>query len=128
MNADEMPAGHEINALVAEGIMGWTQVRQADSTGDLCGIPSRGAPPSYILPHYSTDIAVAFQVVDKLLDGTRTFVLQCWSLENDHWQATFKGKLSEGNEEVAQYGQLVYAYAETRPLAICRAALKVMAE
>jgi len=134
-NVDEMPAGREMDSLVACDIFGWT--RLGEFPNEQVKSYDWGAPPKpskdaiqgssslHIVPYYSTDIWAAFQVVDELLDGTRTFALECWSLKNDHWQVMFKGKL---DEEAARYEQLVWAYAKTRPLAICRAALKVMAD
>lgn len=115
----ELTAGHELDTLIAEKITGWTQMQH-----DLSGIPPQDWS-QYLLPRYSTDIAAAFQVVDKLLDGTRAFALECWDQNATRWTARFVGKL---NEETIQYEQLAYAFAETRPLAICHAALKVVAE
>lgn len=125
---DQLPAGRAADALVAEKVMEWTEVMVFHQIH--CGIPPEGDKRregydvffgvKATIPEYSADIEAAFEVVDKLLDGTRTFLLECWSLKNDHWQAMFKG--------AARYEKLAWASAETRPLAICRAALRVMAE
>ena len=129
MNVDQMPAGRETDLLVMEKVMGripcdeWIPVSHPE-TGWLKNCRCQACYPADDPAYYSTDTAAAFQVVDNLLDGTRTFSLACWSLENDHWQAIFTGKL---NMEATRYEQFDDAFAETRPLAICRAALKVMA-
>jgi len=141
MNIDQMPAGRELDALVAEKVMGWTQVHRVDSTGDLCGVPSRGAPPSYLLPRYSTDIAAAWKVIEKLRQLQFTVRLvapneqygnsQQFSTVNSESRWTsfqadslhFREVPYEKRKEV-----LFETRASSAPLAICRAALKVMAD
>lgn len=65
MDIDTMPAGRELDALVAERVMGWKL---------FASEPGYGRPPHQItlvltpIPHYSTDIAAAWIIVEKLRD------------------------------------------------------------
>jgi hypothetical protein len=128
-----MPAGREMDALIAENLFGWHWV-----TGILAfGQPSLISPELYgkqkdhlidttlrrdngTFPHYSTDIAAAWEVVEKMRDPSDD--------EPDFWVITDAGK---------NHGWVVSSYwahhdgnidnfhvqAETAPLAICRASL-----
>jgi len=61
-------AGRELDALVAEKVMGWRRVNLScmDSTIDgwLPPILGQGVDP----PHYSTNIAATWEVVEKMKD------------------------------------------------------------
>lgn len=100
-----MPAGREMDALVWMAINGQKPniliCRYVD--GDYQ--PHAGYPVGHISPpHYSTDIAVAWEAMEK-------FKERSWSIywERGHWVV----------EEM-------HVTAETAPLAICRAALLAM--
>ena len=138
---DKMPAGEELDALVAENVMGgkWIRFHDADypdpDTEDgrvhativlpkdfdfLC-------PPEYVedtgecprtryswIPRYSTDIAAAWEVIDKLdelysawfeIRGPRVWLAQC---------------------HLPNYKQFSATGVASAPLAICRAALKAI--
>lgn len=110
---DNMPAGREMDALVAEKVMGcWVKVRTlgTDSPTRLwsCGCTGEkshnGPAGSGLLP-YSTDIAAAWEVVEKLARPL-TLVFH----HDGRWDCTFAG------------GE--HALGDTAPLAICRAAAK----
>ena len=122
---DNLEAGRALDALVAERVMGFIW-RVSKVSGRRCLISPDYCPAWFVdvangsepladqwdtrLPNYSTDIAAAWQVVEKLrsfslsrhLDGS----WHCW-----HWN---KGHLN--------------ANAATPALAICLAALKARAE
>jgi hypothetical protein len=112
---DAMPAGREMDALVAERVMGWVRhpdsmyrhwcERQPDGTLrflDQC------EPLHTVRPwHPSTDIAAAWEVVEKLVSEQG---LHLWW--HNVWLVDFA--LSGAQR------------AETAPLAICRAALKTV--
>lgn len=91
-----MEAGRELDALIAEKIMG-----QDYSLNSLEGSLVLKDPP-----HYSTNIAAAWEVVEKLGPD--------WDL------------ISMEQGWIASVGSSERARAETAPLAICLAALKAM--
>lgn len=119
MRVDEMPAGREMDALIAEKVMGYT----------LSGL-SLPAYPKYKLfdiesgefsgyvkevPHYSTDIAAAWEVVEKM----KNYLFVCGRTDDGIWEAYFF-PVNSG------IGKLSEAHGDTAPSAICRAALKTM--
>ena len=98
-----MNAGRELDALVAEKVMGWTNVRF------IChGLSLRGevdGEPSEKVPFYSVDIDAAWDVVEKI--GT-SFTLERY------------------NRWYVEFGDRYSAAADTAPHAICLAALKAV--
>ena len=119
MTKDEilnMPAGREIDAEVAVNVMGWTHVASKTHCGyspDYEGErraylwPARlGAKP---VPHYSTSIDAAWDVVEKDF-GQLTL-----------WRSRAKPELVKVDFCVGD--EHYEAYAPTAPIAICRAAL-----
>jgi hypothetical protein len=86
-------AGRELDALVAEKVMGWNFQRSA----------------------FSTDIASAWEVVEKLQALEYTFINLLW--DGQGWDI-----------EMGQDGHDISCdtYADTFPLAICLAALKAV--
>jgi hypothetical protein len=121
MNIDEMQAGREMDALIAEKVMGFTvkcilgryQIALFDvETGER-------APGMFKnLPYYSTDIAAAWEVrkVIQLLGFDAVNV----HITTDNPYCQFIKPIYE--DSIEQY----IAYAETDALAICRAALKAV--
>lgn len=118
-----MEAGPEMNALVAEKVMGWIWIDgeygHPTEKGPFndCECPSHSYQKT-LLPRYSTDIAAAWEVVNKLgrksinkiaaETGLATFLLVQYP--NGTWKANFSGYRTS-------------VEADTVPLAICRAAL-----
>ena len=92
-----MEAGRELDALIAEKVM----------DDMLAGIRLDGSPMFDDIPHYSTQIANAWLVVEKL----RLFV-QPSALG---WHSGLRGDIQENHR-----------HANTAPLAICLAALKAV--
>lgn len=138
-------AGREMDAQVAEKVMGATW-RDSDSVDravctmrKMCGRPKRalvlagrvmcwqsvsGAMlipddgPHDTLPHYSTDIAAAWLVVEKLrADG--------WDFNFDHDVGRSAHALFTRRPILSDC--LFEQYADTAPLAICKAALAACA-
>jgi hypothetical protein len=123
--------GRELDALVAEKVMGWIWVKRTDLnrtpehpgftpwTRYLTNLPlaewqvptDESLPIDYpfSLPEYSTDIAAAWEAVEKLLN-----LFQGVYRRDATWIACF----DNGNRQ--------YAYADTAPHAICLAALKTI--
>lgn len=104
-----MKPGRELDALVARDVMGW-EVRGPHSGP---WVILRGYPE---YPHLtdktwrpSTDIADAWEVVEKLADGTRT--VHVWKPRNYGWGCSIGHSHGE---------------AYTAPHAICLAALRAV--
>lgn len=111
MNIDEMPAGREMDALVAEKVMGWANIRGAvveQNTNIVRDVPS-----------YSTDIAAAWDVVEKI--NTKKCFIELKSTFPTWFAGIFKG--FGHNYEIIEC-----ANEKTAPLAICRAALKAVSK
>lgn len=120
MNKGEMPAGQELDALVAKKVMEWTpgiecvshgQIKVwKDKSGNVATSQEDWGPANDITCTRwspSTDIAAAWQVVEKM-------GMQCgYSIHN--------------REPFAMYGGFSMV-AKTVPLAICRLALKAIRE
>lgn len=108
MEADDLPAGPELDALIANRLMGVS-----------------------ISPHcYSTDIHAALEVFDRLSERFRIAEI-CktqvpkeidGSNPNHLWSVFLYKKYVDPTSEAPE----VAAVGETAPLAICRAALKVV--
>lgn len=119
INIDEMQAGREMDALVAEKIMGFT-VRYVLGRYQvaLFDVETKERVPGIFktLPHYSTDIAAAMEVVGNLYSMPNTKIEISW------------GSMINPREILVRIdrGQVSYGVADTLPLAICRAALKVV--
>jgi hypothetical protein len=115
----EIKPSREIDALVAEKVMGWT--RTASGWHHEC--PSAGPDGVNIAapPHFSTDIAAAWQVAEKLgLTVTPMSVrgIRKWGSARCNY---FQGPplvavgMTKGRD---------WETAETAPMAICLAALR----
>ena len=125
---DSMPAGPEINMLVAERVMqlggeyqhdfqenGYGQCNKCDASNDM-GAIRRGGRYCTIPDNYSEDIAAAWEVIEKFkADGWAVGVQ--WELMDGggYWFCV----LDNPNKEW-------YGFAETATLAICRSALKAV--
>ena len=105
---DKMPAGREMDALIAE-LMGWK--REGDGLYPWHMKPPKGQGVWYarIVPHYSTMIVPAWEVVEWLGKQTGSVIVE---LDYDGFYVRCKpsGENSLG---------------DTAPLAICRCAWKV---
>lgn len=137
--ATDLPAGRELDALVAEKMMGYVW-RKSNRSGKRCicrpdrcpdwfDSPADGTEPlvsdwdSYpFTPAYSTDIAAAWEVVERLLvrrmypDLVSSNYPVVWTCEVD----------SYSDPEAATDPWPVKSCADTAPLAICRAALQAV--
>ena len=118
--------GRELDALVAEKVMGITLVADPWDDHDYC---YREDGELLSVAPYSTSIAAAWQVVEKLKNGSPVGV--GFSTRISYWPA------DTGEEWIVSFGcntypdkgnRIVEATASTAPLAICRAALCVVTE
>ena len=116
LDPDALPASRALDALVAEKVMGWEWfrfIRHEDSYIGEFG-PAQGDEPiaenyGEHPPLYSTSIAAAWEVVEKLRDTQ--FTLERDALVSAGGWSCMMGGFGEGS---------------TAPLAICRAALKAV--
>ena len=112
--AENMVAGRELDALVAERVMGWTrgpEKNPPNRTWPIASSRTWRAPDSHharALPRYSTLIDDAWQVVAKMrADG---FGFSLTDDQGETWTAEF-------------WNPVIRLTADTAPLAICRTAL-----
>jgi hypothetical protein len=111
-------AGVKLDELVAVKVMGW-RYRDGSLAPPGRRRESAGAPPGAGVPRYSTDIAAAWQVVERLrphadwFDLNRRKVKRKWACAFLPWFPVVR------NREIT---------AGTAPHAICRAALNVVAQ
>jgi ABA sandwich protein len=123
----DLPAGRELDALIADKVMklilcpNWEPINLGSAGGlhlqKMCTHKDKSCVPwrdgfEEFSPRYSTDIASAWEVVEKL----RPKVLQLFEYPQ-RWEAGFGLPLA---------GWTSMEPAETAPLAICRAALKAV--
>lgn len=134
-----MDAGRDLDALVAEKVMGWTKTVSADHTNSPIQVlremgifyqwtDTTGKVVGLDIPPYSTDIAAAWQAVDKLrslgwylwledaqfkdVQYTASFILAEPMTEEYPWRSPpIKQSLND---------------ASTAPHAICCAALRAV--
>jgi hypothetical protein len=103
----DMPAGREMDVLIAENVMGWAEIREEKYQGErvVAGRPPSETRLSFV-PFYSTDIAAAWEVIEKFdfMKLTKSF-----GVKGVVWIV----KMSDGTE----------VFENSASLAICRAAL-----
>ena len=132
---DTLPAGPDLDALVAEKVMGWTlgdphwihgymmhgmvEVRTWLGSETEDGAKSEGWSPS-------TNIAAAWEVVEKLSQSGVDFYLERDPYGRTHWARFNDTTQGTYNKEGCEDKRLGDADAPTAPLAICRAALKAI--
>lgn len=58
----------DIDKLISKKVMGWQEIRESGFTGfDFVGLDPKHKPTDwYLIPHYSTNLEAAWQVVEKL--------------------------------------------------------------
>lgn len=128
---DTMPAGAEMDALVAISLFGWSnlQWRDADhyvspgcgrNSSSPAGYYGKGPNMECFLTHrYSTDIAAAWLVVEKLRDSDQLESIALGNWEDSRWTKWVVTLRCFADDQDGR--------GETAPLAICRAALKAAA-
>lgn len=133
MTPADMPAGPEMDALVAEKVMGW-RWRKSSATGRRClfsptrwpewftaladgteGIVGDWDRPTHI-PRYSTDIAAAWEVVEKMRANGYAPQIRPWGAR---WAGWGVADDRDGDIDLCRN----FGSAETVPLAIVRWAL-----
>ena len=122
-----LTAGPDLNALVAETVMGWTPITHYGERGtgfwSTTGSESDGPwIADEQIPAYSTDISAAWEIVERLRLAGCTVRL-CGEPAADlrwNWRCTVTG-MAKGYESGIWSGS-----ADTPALAICLAALRVL--
>ena len=127
-----MEAGRELDALIAEKVMGWNL---------FAGEPGYGRRPNKFMslildpiPHYSTNIEAAWLVVEKIHAGlnparmgTYNYLTLVCTGTYSGWAASFDFNLGDEWWEADVIVSCPFAArGHTAELAICLAALKAM--
>lgn len=109
-----MGAGPELDAVVAERVLGWTRGRR--EFGDMPWRRPGDGPSRGVLgvPPLSTDIAAAWKVVEVMRERGYFPHIGFFG-QNESWRANFRRENADGE------------WADAAPLAICRAALAALA-
>lgn len=124
-----MKPGRELDALVAEKVMGWAPNYPGGWPHPPKDEPNRkrhmAADGTTVIPAYSTDIAAAWEVVEKVgpLFGQRSFHLRWAPVMKDDdtpWLASWFD-INVDHDTGAAHGR-----GGTAPHAICLAALKAV--
>lgn len=118
-----MEAGRELDALIAEKVMGlqpWPVQEFSERVFRAALVPQGHDPLPCSCPKYSSDIAAAWDVVERLRDFKHP--------EDEHagftvWQYWKGGYAAGWSWHEAEYG---VELADTAPHAICLAALKAV--
>lgn len=118
---DTSKPSRELDALVAEKVMGEAYRPYAQI---LTTYPSKSVPET---PFYSSDIAAAWQVVEKLRSMGKSFILS-WDARpacKSYYCSNHDGEnlMTRGFSQSDEY---IDEEADSAPLAICLAALKAV--
>ena len=118
---DEHPAGRCLDAWVAITIMNWKYAPKTDPKIKLWLYWRRpDGMLKYEPPEYSTDIAAAWEVVEKMQKPNWAWHIESFYADGElRWWVLFWGDDEEGNIFDDGKGD-----AKTISLAICRAAIK----
>lgn len=125
MDVNKLVAGRELDALVAERVMGiklgrcsTTELEITDGgmicpSCEYCDILCTAREHDVVVRHYSQHITAAWEVFEK-------------AFRSDNENGVFIGQTNCGWEviELVGHDPNMIAQAETAPLAICRAALE----
>lgn len=122
----ELEAGRQIDALIAERVMGWVRVPVKSALTDY--MYQRPDSAVHLWPanvwKFSTGIAEAWEVVEVLRTSWHWCCIDIHSNYHYEWRVTLTP--SDYMNENNPHQPTVDARAGTLPLAICRAALKAI--
>jgi hypothetical protein len=123
MNVVAHEAGRKLDKLIALKLMGWLE----RPDGSLWEPGRRQNAPVHNIPHYSTEIADAWKVAEKinLFKNCRHLYQDGVGIQNGStWtRAGWEWVIEQVFEPIGH--NVVITRGETAPLAICRAALLV---
>jgi hypothetical protein len=115
---DQLPEGRELDARIAVDLFGWLGVN-TDHKHRMMGHPPHDLRCWHVVPHFSTDMSAAWWVVEHLcntvnqISDYRTVTLDVTkdkAICSVDWDEDWR----------------LQAKADAAPLAICRAALRVV--
>ena len=129
MTIDELEAGPDLDALIAEKVMGLVIDHDfRDDNSPVVRVVSADVTFIEPCPGYSTNIAAAWEVVEKLksLDWEIEVSVTCKLPDGD--SETYYCGLQQGDDNAPWSKDYRYlqTWAPMAPLAICRAALKAI--
>jgi hypothetical protein len=123
-----MQESRELDAEIAEKLFGWTDIAWMDNVHGVRGVAPRAfLGTAQIVPRYSSDIAAAFLVVEKMRE--RRVLINLGQLFNEVSDMWGSGTCWLANAHVYGSDSQVdhfQAVADTAPLAICLAALQAL--
>ena len=119
-----MEAGRELDALVAEKVMGWQNVKQDDGDSTfarLSGIDIKSHESHrFTVPEFSTDIAASFDALQKTAND-----LQCgWEIEKHESDGALYVTIKGQSEGEYWENKIKAAKHSDIPWGICLAALR----
>ncbi len=117
-----MEAGRELDALVAEKVMGWEDRRMVGLASP--GWLKPGSSQLHNLPRYSANIRDAWEVVEKLKADGWNIHMDSVGFNNED-EGEWRTHFSHDVEDDARYAH-VYDDGGTAPHAISLAALKAV--
>lgn len=127
MNYDDMPAGPEMNRMVAEKVMGW-KPNQHPGKYRAESINKHGQPVFEV-----ANVGAGFDAYDEVIFWPSELIEHAWAVVEkiakslDVTVNTWNGESRcciDLNGPDGLVRQIADAFGETAPLAICRAALK----
>jgi len=145
MDIDKLEAGRELDALVAEKVMGLRYCEPGLAI-DVATGAEKTIPPTWMrfkemdghmpvydpcdLPKYSTEIGAAWEVVEHVrrMHPARVW-FELYAPRGDlPWTAVFFTRCLEWEDSMYEMGsdRIIPSSGKEAPLAICRAALKVV--
>lgn len=128
----ELRAGRELDAMIAERVMGakWEAIGDngrtllcigSEASGDRRNLawrkPDQCLMTLFSLPPYSTSIAAAWEVVEKMTKDGRAVFIDSAGFDPEMWRVCVSADDPEGQ---------LPSEAATAPLAICLAALEAV--
>ncbi len=118
-----MKSGKELDALIAQKVLGWKSLKRRWSNGAHSGVldywvDENGTEMGSVLPKFSSDIEAAWEIVEVL--ECVQFTLN-WR-QNWEWEAHFAIL-----DPKTQDPDIYEGTGESAPLAICLCALKTTA-
>lgn len=114
MRIDEMPAGREMDKAISQHVFGNTEFVCRNCEDDYYTVDRQGLTAYIPVPHYSTDMVAAWEIVEKFNKESWWVVIEVF--DDATWCKIFAHNKST-NEAVTDNNQM--------PLAISRCALKV---
>jgi len=137
MDINAMPAGKELDGLIAEKVFGWKNLHwkegghKTDEFGCLLSWPTGwyGDGPkgsTCLVKRYSTNMDDAWEVIQQMSSAYRISVHDM-SVDGQRWRCSLEARDGKWRfpTELAHKGD-ESANAETPALAICRAVLKAV--